>query len=128
MLITTHQRRTVLNTNKLILSLNNEDLNTIDKDKILGVSVDNNLSWKKISSYLWLLSRIKEYLNIEQRTQFYKTYIQPHIDYCNLVWGGTSQINIERKFRLQKRACRIILDYNVKIIYQSMEDLIRAVA
>ena len=44
MLITTHQRRTVLNTNNLILSLNNEDLNTIDKDKILGVSVDNNLS------------------------------------------------------------------------------------
>ena len=42
MLITTHQRRTVLNTNNLILSLNNEDLNTIDKDKILGVSVDNN--------------------------------------------------------------------------------------
>ena len=131
MLITTHQRRTVLNTNNLILSLNNEDLNTIDKDKILGVSVDNNLSWtshidllcKKISSNLWLLSRIKEYLNIEQRTQFYKTYIQPHIDYCNLVWGGTSQINLERIFRLQKRACKIILDYNIVNIYQSMEDL-----
>ena len=131
MLITTHQRRTVLNTNNLILSLNNEDLNTIDKDKILGVSVDNNLSWtshidllcKKISSNLWLLSRIKEYLNIEQRTQFYKTYIQPHIDYCNLVWGGTSQINLDRIFRLQKRACKIILDYNIVNIYQSMEDL-----
>ena len=74
MLITTHQRRTVLNTNNLILTLNNEDLNTIEKDKILGVSVDNNLSWtghidllcKKISSNLWLLSRIKEYLNIEE--------------------------------------------------------------
>ena len=71
----------------------------------------------------WLLSRIKEYLNIEQRTHFYKTYIQPHIDYCNLVWGGTSQINLERIFRLQKRACKIILDYNIVNIYQSMEDL-----
>ena len=93
MLITTHQRRTILNTNDLILSFNNENLNTVDKDKILGVIFDNNLSWtshvdllcKKISSNLWLLSRIKEYLNIEQRIQFYKTYIQPHIDYCSLV-------------------------------------------
>ena len=48
---------------------------------------------------------------------------QPHIDYCNLVWGGTSQINLERIFRLQKRACKIILDYNIDNIYQSMEDL-----
>ena len=51
------------------------------------------------------------------------SYIQPHIDYCNLVWGGTSQINPERIFRLQKRACKIILDYNVEDIYQSMADL-----
>ena len=33
---------------------------------------------------------MKEYLTIPQRVQFYKTYIQPHIDYCNTVWGGTS--------------------------------------
>ena len=106
MLITTHQRRTVLNTSDLILSLNNEYINTIEKDKILGVSVENNLSWtshidllgEKISSNLWLLSRLKEYLNIEQTIQFYKTYIQPHIDYCNIVWGGTSQNNVERIF------------------------------
>ena len=77
----------------------------------------------KISSNLWILSRLKEYLNIEQRIQFYKTYIQPHIDYFNLVLGSTSQINAERIFRLQKRACKIILDYNVGNIYQSMEDL-----
>ena len=39
----------------------------ISNDKILGVFVDNNLMWsdhvkhtsKKISSYIWLLSKIK---------------------------------------------------------------------
>ena len=51
---------------------------------------------KKITTNLWLLSRIKEYLTIPQRVQFYKTYIQPHIDYCNTVWGGTSQVNLNR--------------------------------
>ena len=131
MLITTHQRRAVLDSDELLLALNNENLNTINKDKILGVTIDNNLAWsshinqicKKISSNLWLLSRIKQYLSVEHRTQFYKTYIQPHIDYCNLVWGGTSQLNLNRLFRLQKRACKIILDYNVENILESMKEL-----
>ena len=131
MLITTHQKRAVLDSDQLFLALNNENLNTINKDKILGVSIDNNLSWsshidqicKKISSNLWLLSRIKEYLSVEHRTQFYKTYIQPHIDYCNLVWCGTSQLHLNRLFRLQKRACKIILDYNVENILKSMQEI-----
>ena len=131
---TTNQQqinRAVLDSDQLFLALNNENLNTINKDKILGVSIDNNLSWsshidqicKKISSNLWLLSRIKEYLSVEHRTQFYKTYIQPHIDYCNLVWGGTSQLNLNRLFRLQKRACKIILDYNIENILESMQEI-----
>ena len=131
MLITTHQKRAVLDSDELLLALNNENLNTINKDKILGVTIDNNLAWsshinqicKKITSNLWLLSRIKEYLSVEHRTQFYKTYIQPHIDYCNLVWGGTSQLNLNRLFRLQKRACKIILDYNVENVLESMKKL-----
>ena len=93
--------------------------------------IDNNLTWtdhtnavaKKIASNLWLLSRIKEYLSTDQRVQFYKAYIQPHIDYCNSVWGGTSQRNLDRIYRLQKRACKIILDYQYENIAISMEEL-----
>ena len=51
MLITTHQRRTILNTNDLILFFNNENLNTVDTDKILGVINDNNLSWTSHVDY-----------------------------------------------------------------------------
>ena len=131
MLITTHQKRAAMNTDILFLNLNNQNLNTIKNDKILGVVVDNNLSWsshidnicKKIKSNLWLLTRIKEYLSVDHRIQFYKTYIQPHIDYCNIVWGGTSPSNLDRIFRLQKRACKVILDYNVDNIFDSMQDL-----
>ncbi len=45
MLITTHQKRTCLNKHELNLKYNNEELGTIMNDKILGVWVDNNLSW-----------------------------------------------------------------------------------
>ena len=131
MLITTHQRRATLEFDSLFLTLNEAERTTISKDKILGVTIDNNLLWsshidqlcKQIASKLWLLSRVKEYLDTAQRAQFYKTYIQPHIDYCNLVCSGTSQNNLERIFRLQKRAVKVILDYNVDNIFQSMENL-----
>ena len=131
MLITTHQKRTSLINGQLSLHLNNDELNMITNDKVLGIIIDNNLTWsqhvdkvcKKITTNLWRLSRIKEYLTIPQRVQFYKTYIQPHIDYCNTVWGGTSQVNLNRIFRLQKRACKIILDYNVENVLVNMDEL-----
>ena len=37
--------------------------------------------------------------------------------------GGTSQVNLNRIFRLQKRACKIVLDYYVVNVVESMEDL-----
>ena len=80
---------------------------------------------QKDQTNLWLLSWTKEYLTIPQRVQFYKTYIQPHIhvDYCNTVWGGTSQVNLNRIFHFQKQACKIILDYNVENVIVSMDEL-----
>ena len=131
MLITTPQKRIYLNNNNLQLNYNNEQLSVVANDKILGVLIDNNLTWtnhidvltKKIVSNLWLLSRMKEYLSTDQRVQFYKSYVQPHIDYCSAIWGGTSQRNLDRIYRLQKRACKIILDYQYENIATSMEEL-----
>ena len=51
------------------------------------------------------------------------TYIQPHIDYCSTVWGGTAHSNLDRIHRLQKRAVKIILDYEYSDIACSMNDL-----
>lgn len=131
MVITTNQKRAHLNKGILQLTYNNDTLTMIESDKILGVHVDNNLTWtnhidaiaKKVASNLWLLSKIKTYLSIENRIQFYKSYIQPHLDYCNTVWGSTSQRNLDRIYRLQKRACKIILDYQFESIADSMEEL-----
>ena len=87
---------------------------------VLGIMIGNNLTWsqyvdnkvcKKITTNVWLLSRIKEYLTM------------PYIDYCNDVWGGTSHVNLNIIFRLQKRACKIILDYNVEKVLVNMDEL-----
>ena len=123
--ITTSQKRLHLHNSILNLTFNNDSLKNIDNDKVLGIYIDNNLTWsiltqfiaKKISSNLWLLSRLKDYLSLEHRVQFYKTYIQPHIDYCSTVWGGTAHSNLDRIHRLQKRAVKIILDYSILTLH-----------
>ena len=131
MLVTTYQKRQRLTNDHLDLTYNKESLNMISNDKILGVFVDNNLTWsnhikhltKKIASSIWLLSKIKKFLSQAHRVQFYKSYIQPHIDFCNIVWGSSSESNKLKIFRLQKRACKVILDYNVDDSIEAMNSL-----
>ena len=113
------------------LTYNNDILNSVENEKVLGVRIDNNLTWsihinfiaKKVSSNLWLLSKLKDYLSTEHRVQFYKTFIQPHIDYCSTIWGGTSQYNLNRIYRLQKRAVKIIVNYQYDNIANSLDEL-----
>ena len=112
MLITTSQKRLHLHDYILNLTYKSDTLKNVNNDKVLGVLIDNNLTWlihiqsiaKKISSNLWLLSKLKEFFSVENKVQYNKIYIQPHIDYCSTVWGGTSHCNLNRIYRLQKRA------------------------
>ena len=80
-------------------------------------------SCEKMSSNIWLLFKVKNHLSKEHKVMYYKSYIQPHLDYANIVWGSTSKTNLLQIERLQKRACRIILDYNIDNVYQFMNDL-----
>ena len=117
MLITTRQKRLHINENILSLSYNDVELQITTGDKILGVNIDENLIWnnhyqfvcKKVSSYIWLLSRISHFLSTEHKLLYYKSYIQPHFNYCNVIWGNASNFNVARITRLQRRACKIIL-------------------
>ena len=55
--------------------------------------------------------------------QFYKSYIQPHIDFCNIVWGNSCVSSKMKVFRLQTRACQVILNYNVEDSNEAMQTL-----
>ncbi|MES9905404.1 MAG: reverse transcriptase family protein [Sedimenticola sp.] len=129
MLITTRQKRNVMANDNLSLMYKDDNLQMTMHDKVLGVHVNNNLTWtnhinmlsKKISTNIWLLSKIKEYLPLSYRVTYYKAFIQPHIDFCNVVWGSTSVSNINRISRLQKRACKTMFGYNVDNISEQMK-------
>ena len=131
MFVTTNQKRQRLQRQNLDLNFENESLGMVSNDKILGVFVDNNLTWtnhikhltKKMTSSIWLLSKIKKFLSQDHRIQFYKSYIQPHLDFCNIVWGSSSECNKLKILRLQKRACKVILDYQVEDSMEAMSSL-----
>ena len=122
MLITSKQKRNFLQNPALALRYNDINIKMTTCDKILGIQVDENLIWnsqcqqvyKKVSSYLWLLSKIRSFLSIEHRLLFYKAYIKPHFEYCSVIWSNTSSSNINKFNTLQRRACKLILaqEYN----------------
>jgi hypothetical protein len=116
MLVTTYQKVTWLETSTLDLRYQGKSLENITSDKTLGVYIDKNLSWnrqvqyvcQKVSRGIALLRRIKAYLPHDVRIGYYKSFIQPHIDYCSVVWGRSS--HVPRIHKLQKMAVRIICD------------------
>ena len=122
MLIASRQKRTVLGDTVLNLQYNDIDIKMTTSDKVLGIYVDNNLTWnnhfnflsKKLSTYMWLLSKIRTFLSIDHRVLFYNAYIKPNLDYCSLIWSNTSNVNINRITKLQRRSCNLILrqEYN----------------
>ena len=46
---------------------------------------------------------------MDHRSLFYKAYIQPHFNYCNVIWVNSSSYNVSQINKLQKRVCKNIL-------------------
>jgi ribonuclease P/MRP protein subunit RPP40 len=116
MLVTTHQKQTKLPSSVINVHLNDTLLENVNAEKLLGVVIDKHLSWKDhinktaktISRNIALLRRIRKYLPHKTRITFYKSFIQPHVDYCNTIWGQSPHVS--RIHILQKMALRLIMD------------------
>ena len=117
-------RSTIMSTKETIQKINiigksnNNPIQHLDENMLLGIYIDRKLKWKKQVSYvkkrvnykLSLLRRIKKYLPTHARIMFYNFYVLPLIDYCCSVWGNCSKENQNVITKLQKKAARLILD------------------
>ena len=100
MFITTRQKRATLSEDVSALKYDDINLHLSNNEKVLGVYIDENL---------WLLSQIKNYISLEHILLFYSTYMKTHFDYCSIVWGNSSNYNIDKIDKLQSTACKINL-------------------
>ena len=120
MVLCNRQKRAYLKLHELNLALCNENLVYKDCIKVLGLLIDQNLSWKyhidficsKISRLIGLLWRICSNLDKATMILFYNSYILPHLDYAVNIWGGAAKCYVNKLQVLQNRVARIILNEN----------------
>ena len=94
MLVCSVQKHAHLTKTTLDVTAYGEMLETVCKQKFLGLIIDNNLSWKphidhlhsELYKLIGLLWRNRS-LTIFKQTLISNSYILPKIDYCLPIWG-----------------------------------------
>ena len=107
----------------MILSLNNVILERVCSYKYLGFILDDHLNFNKhinsmvstVSHKLYLLSRIRRYLNNAACISIFKTMVLSVLEYGNIIYSGTSKINLEKLDKLFYRGLRICDATNNKV-------------
>ena len=76
-------------------NINQFPIKQVSTVKSLGVHIDENLTWechinelsKKIASGISAIKRIRYLVPYKTLLSVYNSLVQPHFDYCSLVWG-----------------------------------------
>ena len=100
----------------LNIQINNCTIDYVNHFKLLGVTIDSNITWniqttnvcKKISSRIGLIRRLKNVLPNHTIHNLYYPLIQSNIENCLTVWGLSAQKYIGQLQKLQNRAARVI--------------------
>ena len=96
--------------------LDKTKLKRVDKMKFLGVTIDENLSWKNhidgitktISRNIGMINKLKFIIPERILHTLYCTLVLPYINYGILIWGKACKTYLEKIYKLQKWAVRII--------------------
>ena len=115
-LIFFHSNRHKLDYENIYIKFNGVRLIPVDYIKYLGIYIDKYLNWnhhiyelgKKLSRANGVLSKLRYNAPLETCLQVYYAIFFSHLTYgCN-VWGLTSEENILKIERLQKKCVRIL--------------------
>ena len=69
---------------------------------------------KKLSSAIALLRKAKPYVPQNDLLRIYNSLVVPYFIYCSVVWNDRSKTNLDKLYKMQKRAARIITGSNYK--------------
>ena len=108
-------------------------INRVTHCKYLGVQIDQHLDWvkhvecmqKKLHKCLYLLKRIRPFINKQMAMTFYKTIIQSKIDYCSVIWGNVAKTHADKLQKIQNRALRIIMRVNWRFPSETLFQIIQ---
>jgi exonuclease III len=107
--IHTHQTRNIV---KPEVQINDQNVETCNDGKILGVYLTDTMNWKKqcehvvskLRSVCFLFTMLRCEITENLLRQVYFAYVQSHILYSIVIWGGSP--HLERVSVAQKRVLR----------------------
>ena len=113
------------------LTLLDQNLTTVSSFKLLGVTIDNKLTWephvtnvlRSATFRLYMLRRLKSFgLPAIVLVNLYKTFILPKLTYASPAWSSSLFIGQENRLeRVQKRALKISLGPSYISYEQALE-------
>lgn len=126
MIITTRQKRQNITSSIPHIYIDNIAIQEVTTHKVLGVTIDNNLSWsphikslcKHISQKLFQLSKIKNFLDIKARKQYYHAFISSSINYASTLFDLCSENVLKPLGRLHKRSLKVVLSKSASLAYK----------
>ena len=104
--------------------LNGSELKRVEKTKLLGIIIDENLNWKEqfkrnrseVNTGLISLKRLENILPQSQLCCVYYGLVESHLRLGDIVWGSLNKSKIIALQSPQNRACCIIENARIKII------------
>ena len=108
--------RNLRNNRELVVSLNNELVESVNHFKYLGGILDIHLSFEthieklcgKVNSRNCLLKRLQNFISKDLAIDLYKSLIEPHFLYCNYIITGCSLTNSRKLQVAQNNSLRAI--------------------
>ena len=98
------------------IAINDFQVSQVTTAKLLGVTIDDRLDWsghiekvtKQFASGIGAIKRIRHLVPQATLQLIYQALIQPHFDYCNIVWGNCGITLRNKVQKLQNRAARVL--------------------
>ena len=98
------------------VTINEHSIESINAQKHLGITIDKNLTLEQqidlvcgnVSRKLTLMKLLSKYVNQNSLKQYHNSYVLPVFDFGCVVWDNTTNANLTRLVKLQKRAARMI--------------------
>lgn len=97
----------------------NQSIEIVEKFNYLGLVIDSKLTWndhiehvrKKITPYVFILKRLRNYLNDKALFTIYSSYVISNITYLNPVWSRASATSLSLIETIHKKSIKIIHGY-----------------
>ena len=109
------------NSEDLALQLRNRNLQLSSSMKLLGITIDNALTFhehvsdlvRKVSNQLQVLKRHKRLIPTGAKKRLYVSFILPHLNYCSVIWLHCGKKNVDKLEKINERClCFVFNDFH----------------